>query len=95
MAALLGVAVLSVPAVGAYAKPRSPVDNGVRCAYFDPATGEWSFYLPFDIIQVKGSDGKVHELVCDATGNWILGTRTALPSGGLPAIQPIGNAPLG
>jgi hypothetical protein len=65
-AALLALTVVSMSAGQADAKPRRPADNGVRCASYDPTTGEWDFLLPGETITIGsitlrcGADGKWH-----------------------------------
>jgi len=45
-------------------------DNGVRCLYYNPETGEMEFYIPPAIIYIKDGDGKNHILECGSDGKW-------------------------
>jgi hypothetical protein len=69
-ALLLGVAVASVVAGQAEARDNRPADNGVRCLYYDPATGEMNFYLPGQNIFVFDANGEYVMLTCGSDGNW-------------------------
>jgi len=61
----IGATVLSLSAGQAEAKPRHPVDNGVRCWIKGGPDGEtWTAYMPGEVVlldgllQKCGSDGK-------------------------------------
>src|SRR6266568_1227547 len=69
-AAALAVAIVSLPSGVVHAMPKHPPDNGVRCAYFIQASGQWRFYLPGEAIEVYTADGVSHSLVCGEDGNW-------------------------
>ena len=68
-ALVLTLAVGSVSAGPAEARSKRPIQVG-KCAYINQATGEWEFYLAGEYIFVKGADGKVHTLMCLASGDW-------------------------
>ena len=71
-ALVLGAAVLSLSAGQAEARPKRPVDNGVRCWLPNGATGaggtHWEAFMPGEIVTDHrtgkryrcGSDGKWH-----------------------------------
>jgi hypothetical protein len=67
---MLVLAGLSLPATHAYAAPKQPKDNGVRCAYFDRSSGSWQFYLPGATINLKDKNGNLYVAVCGEDGNW-------------------------
>jgi hypothetical protein len=71
--ALVGVGAL---AGSAFAQPpQHPVDNGVRCARHNHATGEWEFYLPGETTYtINGT-----RLTCGGDGNWIPDNTVAQP----------------
>jgi hypothetical protein len=63
LALALGAIGLATPAADA----RRPVDDGVRCAIYHRATGEWEFFLPGDIF--RGSSGQ--SWLCGPRGVWL------------------------
>lgn len=75
-ALLLGVAVSTGTTGQAEARDNRPVDNGVRCLYYDPVTGEMDFYLPGDNIFVLDANGDYVMLTCGSDGNWHDGLQT-------------------
>ena len=76
IALLLGVAISTGVAGQAEARDNRPVDNGVRCLYYDPATGEMDFYLPGQNIFVFDANGEYVMLTCGSDGNWHDGLQT-------------------
>jgi hypothetical protein len=82
MAAMLALTVAGSLAAPALAKPpRHPADNGVRCAYYNPQTGEIEMHMVWDLITVGGKD-----LVCGEDGNWF--AIRALPLSPVGAVAP-------
>lgn len=69
-ATMLGLAIVMLPSNIAHAMPKSPVDNGVRCGYFNRDLGEWVYVFPGDRIDLPDKDGHYHTLVCDSSGHW-------------------------
>ena len=52
----------------AYAKPKTPVDNGVRCV--SEEVDSIDFYLPGEIVTTIDSNGVGHRLQCGEDGEW-------------------------
>jgi hypothetical protein len=69
-AVLLGFGVWLTFAGPAEARPKRPTDNGVRCVYHNPQTGEMELYLPGYNIFVTDANGDFVMLTCGADGNW-------------------------
>jgi len=69
-ALVIGSAVLGVSTGQTEARDNDPADNGVRCVYYNPQTGEMEFYFPGQSIFLEGSDGNMHLLYCMEDGNW-------------------------
>jgi hypothetical protein len=69
-ALMIGAAVLGVSTGQAEARDNLPGDNGVRCVYYDPQTGDMDFYFPGDSIFLSGSDGNMRMLYCMEDGTW-------------------------
>jgi hypothetical protein len=85
-AALLALTVLSVTGEHVHAKPKRPVDDGIRCAIFNEKSGEWEFYLPGEVITVMIA-GFDQRLRCGADGEWTVVVRP-MPSAPRPAGSP-------
>ncbi len=64
MGSMLALAVVSLPATQAFAKPKHPPDDGTRC-FFQNADGSYEFYMPGEIVERGG----LH-YVCTADGSW-------------------------
>lgn len=86
-ASLLAVAVVGVSAGAADAKPKKPLDDGVRCAVTEPTTGEIEFYLPGEVVTVMDSNGVGHRVQCGADGTWIRLFRA--PKTGVRPMNPL------
>ena len=69
-AVLLGIGVCFAFAAPAEARPKHPPDNGVRCVFHNPQTGEMDFYLPGQNIFVFDANGDYVMLTCGDDGNW-------------------------
>jgi hypothetical protein len=63
----LALALSAIGLTAPAADARRPVDDGVRCAIFHRATGEWEFFLPGDIF--RGSSGQ--SWLCGPRGVWL------------------------
>ena len=61
----LGAAVLSLSAGQAEARPKRPVDNGVRCWLTGTAGEDLTAYMPGDVVNVGGQ-----LLRCGSDGQW-------------------------
>jgi hypothetical protein len=87
---MFALAVVSVPATQAYAKPRNPVNNMKLCTITDTNTGNIEFYNAGDTVW---RDGKV--LSCDGrTGNWVLMGLPEVSTVSTPGA-PVGPLPTG
>ena len=67
----LGAALSALPTGRAEARDNRPVDNGVRCIYYNQDTGEMDFYLPGQNIFVLDANEEYVMLTCGSDGNWI------------------------
>jgi len=67
----LGAALSALPTGRAEARDNRPVDNGVRCIYYNQDTGEMDFYLPGQNIFVRDANGDYVMLTCGSDGKWI------------------------
>jgi hypothetical protein len=77
VAALLAMTVVSVSAHQADARPKRPVDNGVRCAvpgHLVGASEDWVLYLPGQEIEING---KRYECFNDGTWGPAIWANTA------------------
>jgi len=87
---MLALAIAGVSVGQADAKPKRPLDNGVRCAALEPTTGEWDFYLPGEVVTVIDSQGVGHRFVCGGDGTWVRALRvtpaSVLPVGPRPGV---------
>ena len=86
-AALLALTVAGMSAGLVNAEPKQPVDNGVRCASYEPTTGEWEFYLPGEVVTTIDDKGVGHRKVCGADGEWHAALR--LPTAGVRPLRPV------
>jgi hypothetical protein len=91
-AAMLALTIVSMSVGHAVAKPRRPVDNGIRCAIFNEQTGEWEFYLPGDVITADIA-GFSQRFRCGADGNWVVVAQVAPAGGGTLVTRPVESAP--
>ena len=83
----LGAAVLSLSAGQAEAKPRHPVDNGVRCWIKGGPDGEtWTAYMPGDVVIL---DGLLQR--CGSDGHW---TPARKAEGSTVLSEPVGGGVL-
>jgi hypothetical protein len=90
--AMLALIVVSMSVGHVDAKPRRPVDNGIRCAIFNEQTGEWEFYLPGEVITAVIA-GFSQRFQCGADGNWVVVAHVAPASGGTLVAPPAVAAP--
>ena len=69
-ALVIGSAVLGVSTGQTEARDNDPADNGVRCVYYNPQTGEMEFYFPGDKIWIDEYSSQPRVLQCGEDGNW-------------------------
>jgi hypothetical protein len=81
-ALVLGVATALVggQASSAHAEPKTPVDNGVRCA-IQTGPGSYDFYLPGETVIWVDAQGRWHYYQCMNDGEWFEAGGQALRAG--------------
>jgi hypothetical protein len=87
MVSLLAMTALTSPATQAHAKPKHPVDDGVRCA-IQTGPGQYDFYLPGEQIVYRDGAGNVHVMQCNEEGDWVELDRTITPPSGPRVPRP-------
>ena len=92
-AALLALAVVGMSAGPADAKPRKPVDTGVRCSVpgamgVPPSDEDFEFYMPGEYVTVRDNSGSHRILRCNPDGTWTVVMAPASAGAGARAPRP-------
>jgi hypothetical protein len=80
-ALVLGAVIVGLLADSAEAAPRRPTDDGTRCIQYGGWGGDYTFYMPGDVI----TDASGRKLRCGSDGEWhVVKTTGPLVPGQLP-----------